>query len=139
MTDVESKPSKPKSQTDRSEQARALVRELELLRRLAVQLHKRASTGDTQALRAILCKREAVLDSICGLLASAEEPSTDAGQTGSATGAKTEESSFAQVLGEIAAADAVSYQRLQAHADKTAEEIHKLRAGKKWRESSLKW
>jgi len=128
MDDARSRPSRPEDGADRSERACALMRELEVLRRLAAQLQKRATAGDAHALRAILARREAVLDSIRGLMN--ELQAAEAGK-------ETRDGAFGAVLDEVVAADAASQRLLKTHADKTAEDIHRLRAGRKWRQGGL--
>ncbi len=93
-------------------------------------------------LRAILSKRESLLNSIKSLLS----PAPDSEHLSEATPAPpTPETSsqfgrtIASTVAEIAAMDEESQRILRERAEKVAAEIQKLKAGKTWRESCPKW
>ncbi len=113
-----------------------IARDLATLRKLATRLHALASTADNGVLRAILGKREALLESISARLAAMPPPQRE-GATPPI--GEQERRLIAQALVEVTAMDRESESALRKRADEVAAEVRKLRAGRKWRESSQKW
>jgi hypothetical protein len=109
--------------------ATEIAQDLESLRILAARFRHLAPTAQEHMLRAILGKREALLDAISTRLGRQAEPADRADAGG-------QKSAFAQALREVAAADRESASALRKRSDETAAEIQKLRAGKKWRQSN---
>ena len=120
----------------------ALVQDLRALRKLAEQSHRRAATADGSMLRAIMGKREALLDAIRGRVATKDEPPDPPETTGFArelelTARDKEE--IAQTVKEIAVLDSEVERILRTRADELGAEIQKLKAGKKSRECYKQW
>ena len=124
------------------EGADPIVADLCALRRLAAQLHKRASTAGDSMLRAILGKREALLNSIRARLSPAAGNAEEAPAERSADGADASperRGMIAKAVEEIAAMDRESERILGKRLAETTAEMRKLKAGRQWRESSQKW
>ena len=125
-----------------AEAADPVVADLCALRRLAAQLHKRAATADDPMLRAILGKREALLNSIRAHLSPATGNAEDAPGECLADGADVSPERrrmIAKTVEEIAAMDRESERILGKRLAETTAEMRKLKAGRQWRESSQKW
>ena len=129
--------------TDKTAQAtrtEALVQNLGALRKLAAQLNSHATTADEQMLRAIINKREVLLNNIKSLLAvepvdgEPAEPVSFSEQL--ETAGPEERDAITKTVAEIAAMDREAERFLKDRAEKVANEIQKIRAGRKWRESS---
>lgn len=105
--------------------AQAIAQDLEALRKLAMQLQRMAASADDTVLRAILGKREALLDAIRSRLAESNAAAADSGAR----------RRLSQTVAEIAEMDQQSARLLKERAVAVAAEIEKLRAGRKWRES----
>jgi hypothetical protein len=119
-----------------SSHERMMAADLAELRDLAHRLKSVASTADDPMLRAILGKREALMDSIRARLAEAgafepPEVATDAGSD--------ERRYLYDAVSEIVAMDRESARVLKDRADKVAAEIQKLRVGRQLRESARLW
>ena len=112
--------------------AKALASALTAFRKLALRLKRRAATADQQTFRAILGKREAILDSIRELVSP--ETATPVAELG-----QQEKRLVGKTLAEVATMDAESERIIRERAGKVAAEIQKLRAGRKWRETSKQW
>jgi len=114
----------------------ALVKEFAALQRLARQLQQRAAEGDIHALHGILSRREAVLASIRkSVVALEENHRSEEGSPAPDLDDKTRQE-IAQRLRDVAGLDAASRQILEERAAAIAAEIQKIKAGRKWRESS---
>jgi len=127
---------------ERTDRVPALVREFASLHRLALQLQRRAADGDSHALHAILSRREAVLKAIRACLGPGDEETASGGENESPGGPDPHEEErrrIARTLREIVALDEASRRLLEQQAAAVVADIHKLRAGRKWRESSGKW
>ena len=125
-----------------AEDRETMLRHLSSLRELSAQLHKRAATADEHVLRAILGKRESILNGIRTLLsppADAKRHSEATPQPVPVNAAGAAEESFAENVKEIASMDEESQRILKERAEKVADEIQKIKAGRKWRESCPKW
>jgi len=115
---------------------------LRSLRRLAVQLHRRAATADDHILRVIMGKREALLNSIAAHLASkAKGAENVSGKNLPPVSEMPPErrETIAKVVAEIVAMDKESEHVLRKRLSQTTEKMLKLKAGRKWRESVQKW
>ena len=126
----------------RPERGEALMRDLCSLRRLASQLRRRAPTADDHMLRAIMGKREALLDSIRASLGPAsDDVETPRPASFSEELALTDrqEEVIVETVHEIAALDGEAERILKDRAGELAAEIRKLKAGRKSRESYAKW
>ena len=110
-------------------QATEIAEDLEALRTLAARFRHLAPTAQERVLRAILGKREALLEAISTRLGRPEEPVERA-----EAGAR--KTAFVQALSEVAALDRESERALGKRAENAAVEIQKLRAGKKWRQGN---
>jgi len=138
---------KPEARHDASDASKpapgdALVQDLRSLRRLASQLHRRAATIDSHMLRAIMGKREALLDSIRSCLAPGADPSRPPDPSSFAEElalSAQEKEVIAETVHEIAVLDREAERLLRGRAEALAAEIQKLKAGRKSRESYRKW
>ncbi|MGD1001248.1 MAG: hypothetical protein ABSA67_11185 [Candidatus Brocadiia bacterium] len=116
--------------------AQEIAQDLDELRTLAARFRHLAPTAGEPVLRAILLKREALLGAIgtgVGRLTQSAK-SALAGVTPEDAGAQS--AAFARVLREVTAMDRESQAALKKRADEVADEVLKLRAGKKWRQSN---
>ena len=114
--------------------AQEIAQDLDELRMLAARFRHLAPTAGEPVLRAILVKREALLGSISTRVGRLTQSARDAGAAPETAGAQS--AAFAQVLREVTAMDRESQAALRKRADEVADEVLKLRAGKKWRQSN---
>jgi hypothetical protein len=119
----------PAAQADDG-RAMEIAQDLKSLRLLAARFRHLAPTAQGHVLRAILGKREVLLESISTRLGRLTGPAGHGADLG------PKKTAFAQALGEVAAIDRESQGALRKRAEETAAEIQKLRAGKKWRQSN---
>jgi hypothetical protein len=121
-------------QTDKAADAapaQAVAQELDELRILAARFRHLAPTAKEPVLRAILVKREALLGAISAGIGRLTQSKGAAPETASA-----QKSAFAEVLREVTALDRESQAVLRKRANDVADEVLKLRAGRKWRQSN---
>lgn len=128
----------------RAEDAWAMARELVALRKLTLKLHKRAAQADPQFLRTILTQREAVLESMKLLLPAIEANDADNNVGAHPADSREEPGSEEQQLvretvAEIQTLDNETGLILRDRAAKISEEIHKLHAGKRFRDTTRRW
>jgi hypothetical protein len=114
--------------------AQEIARELDELRTLSARFRHLAPTAGEPVLRAILLRREALLGSIGTGIGRLTQSAKSAGVAPENVGEQS--AVFAQVLREVTAMDRESQAALRKRADDIADEILKLRAGKKWRQSN---
>jgi len=119
--------------------ARSLVRDLRSLRRLAGQLHRRAATADEHRLRAIMGKREALLEAIRDRVESADETADRESFAAQLDASAAEKEAIAETVREIAVLDSAAEKILRDRAEELGAGIRKLKAGKKSRESYRQW
>lgn len=119
--------------------ARSLVRDLRSLRRLAGQLHRRAATADEHRIRAIMGKREALLDAIRDRIESADNASDAESFAMQLEVNAAEKETLAETVREIAVLDSAAEKILRDRAEELGADIRKLKAGKKSRESYRQW
>jgi len=119
--------------------ARSLVRDLRSLRRLAGQLHRRAATADGHRLRAIMGKREALLDAIRDRIESADQTPDAESFAAQLDASAAEKEAIAETVREIAVLDSAAEKILRDRAEELGAGIRKLKAGKKSRESYRQW
>jgi len=117
----------PKGEADDA-RARSLVRDLRSLRRLADQLHRRAATADGHRLRAIVGKREALLDAIRDRIGSADNARD-------AESLAAEKDAIAEAIREIALLDSATEKILRDRVEEFGADIRKRKAGKESRKS----
>jgi len=113
-----------------------IAQELDELRTLAARFRHLAPTASEPVLRAILLKREALLGAIGTGIGRLTQSAKSAGDPPENAGEQS--AVFAQVLREVTAMDRESQAALRKRADEIADEILKLRAGKKWRQSGTR-
>jgi hypothetical protein len=116
--------------------AQEIAHELDELRTLSARFRHLAPTAGEPVLRAILLKREALLGSIGTGIGRLAQSAQSAGAAPENAGEQS--AVFAQVLREVSAMDRESQAALRKRADEIADEILKLRAGKKWRQSNTR-
>lgn len=137
-----SAPTKTASETNPAPAAEALVQDLRSLRRLASQLHRRASTADSHMVRVIMGKRELLLDSIRARV-SRKPDDSETVEDGSFADAlelsAQEKEVIAETVHEIRKLDTEAQRILKGRSDKLGAEIRRLKAGKKSRECYRKW
>ncbi len=120
---------------ERQERARAVAQELSVLRNLTLKLQARAAHGDPKYLRTIAARREAVLDHIKEML-----PGDDGDAADPDDSLSTEEKELVrEAVAEIQAMDTQTELILRERSGKIADELQKLRAGKRFRDSSRRW
>jgi hypothetical protein len=117
--------------------AQEMARELEELRTLTARFRRLAPVAQPPVLRALLGKRETLLRSIGAHVSRATSPAKDAGAAPETPGAQN--AAFAQTLREVAEMDRAAQAELRKRSNATANELLKLRAGKKWRQSNPQW
>jgi hypothetical protein len=113
--------------------AQEIAQELDELRELAARFRRLAPTAKGPALRAILVKREALLGAIS---AGVSRMAQSAKESGGPEPAGAQRGAFAAVLREVTDLDRESRAALRKRANDVADEVLKLRAGRKWRQSS---
>jgi hypothetical protein len=109
--------------------------ELSELRDLSQQLRNVAATAEDHVLRAILGKREALMGSIRARLGEEGAPEESGADSGQAANGKL----VFDTMIEIVDMDRESTRVLKARSAQVAEEIRKIRAGRKFRESARLW
>ena len=122
------------SEKERQERARAVAQELSALRNLTLKLHARAAHGDPKYLRTIAARREAVLDHIKEMLPG-DDGDADLDDSLSAD----EKKLVRDAVAEIRALDTKTELVLRERSGKIADELQKLRAGKRFRDISRRW
>lgn len=120
---------------ERQERARAVAQELSTLRNLTLKLQARAAHGDPKYLRTIAARREAVLDHIKEMLPGDDGDAADPDDSLSAE----EKKLVSDAVAEIQAMDTQTELILRERSGKIADELQKLRAGKRFRDSSRRW
>jgi len=113
-----------------------IAQDLDELRTLSARFRHLAPTAAAPALRAILVKREALLGSIGAGIGRLTQPAQSATAVAAPEIGGPQRAAFAQVLREVTAMDREAQAALKKRADEVADEILKLRAGKKWRQSN---
>jgi len=131
---VEHEAQQPSIAEERQEQTRAMAQELSALRNLTLKLHARAAHGDPKYLRTIAARREAVLDHIKEMLPG-DDGDADLDESLSAA----EKKLVRDAVAEIQALDTKTELILRERSGKIADELQKLRAGKRFRDSSRRW
>jgi len=116
--------------------AQEIAQDLDELRTLAARFRHLAPTAGEPVLRAILLKREALLGAIGTGVGRLTQAAKSAAAGGAPENAGAQSAAFAQVLREVTAMDRESQAALKKRADEVADEVLKLRAGKKWRQSN---
>jgi hypothetical protein len=111
-----------------------IAQDLDELRMLAARFRHLAPTAKEPVLRAILVKREALLAAIGARISRLTQGPKGAGAAPEIASAQS--AAFAEVLHEVTALDRESQAALRKRASDVAEEVLKLRAGKKWRQSN---
>jgi hypothetical protein len=117
--------------------AQEMARELDELRTLTARFRRLAPVAQPPVLRALLGKRETLLRSIGARVSRANLLAKDAGAAPETPGARN--AAFAQTLREVADMDRESQAAFRKRTDAAADELLKLRAGKKWRQSNSPW
>ena len=121
-------------------EANPVLADVFALRRLATQMHKRAPGGDGHVLRAIMGKREALLGSIRSQLATEDADIADVALADCLPEmSAVQQQLIVETVAEIAAIDRDTERVLSGRMSETVAEMQKLRAGRKWRESSQTW
>jgi hypothetical protein len=115
-----------------------IAQELDELRTLSARFRHLAPTAATPVLRAILVKREALLGSIGTGIGRLMQPAPSASADAAPEIGGPQRAAFAQVLREVTAMNRETQAALKKRADEVADEILKLRAGKKWRQSNTR-
>jgi hypothetical protein len=115
--------------------AQEIAQELDDLRTLTARFRRLAPTAEPQVLRAILGKREALLGAIGARVGRLTQSANDAPAAAPET-AGAQKAVFAETLREVVVMDRESQAALKKRAVEAAEEVLKLRAGKKWRLSN---
>ncbi len=118
--------------------AQEIAQELDELRTLAARFRHLAPTAGEPVLRAILLKREALLGAIGARVGRLTQSAKGAIAGVAVVNAGAQSAAFAQVLREVTAMDRESQAALRKRADEIADEVMKLRAGKKWRQSNTR-
>ncbi len=126
-------------ETDRkaSSDTQLIATDVAALRNLAHQLKRMAPSADEHALRAILGKREALMDSIRRRLAD-KNAFEELQGVDNKVPVETHRLLY-DVVSEILVLDRESARVLKQRAESVAAEIQKVRAGRKWRESAGLW
>ena len=112
--------------------AQEIARDLDELHMLAARFRHLAPAAKEPVLRAILVKREALLAAISAGIGRVTQSAEDAAPEN--LGAQG--TAFAEVLREVTALDRESQAALRKRANEIADEVLKLRAGRKWRQSN---
>ena len=113
-----------------------IAQNLDELRTLAARFRHLAPTAGEPVLRAILVKREALLGSISMGIGRLAQSAKDAGAGAAPETAGAQGAVFAQTLREVTDMDRESQAALRKRSNEVADEVLKLRAGKKWRQSN---
>jgi hypothetical protein len=111
-----------------------IAQDLDELRTLAARFRHLAPSAAGPVLRAILVKREALLGAISSGIGQLAQSAKGAGAAPETAGAQN--AAFAEVLREVTALDRESQAALRKRANEIADEVLKLRAGRKWRQSN---
>jgi len=124
------------SRAKREERARRVAEDLRALRRLSVKLHQHAARGNPALLRSIVLQREALLNSV-----RLNELSPEVNPEPEQTPVLSDEDRtlIHDTISDINTIDAKTERILKARAAKIGEEIMKLKAGKKYRDTSRRW
>ena len=121
-------------------EANPVLADVFALRRLATQMHRRASGGEGHVLRAMMGKREALLNAIRSRIATEDADIADIALADCLPEmSAAQQQLIVETVAEIAAIDRDTERVLSGRMNETAAEIQKLRAGRKWRESSQIW
>jgi hypothetical protein len=112
-----------------------IAQNLDELRTLAARFRHLAPTAGEPVLRAILLKREALLGSIGTGVGRLTQSAKGASAGAAPETANAQNAVFAQALREVMAMDHESQAALRKRAGEAADEVLKLRAGKKWRQN----
>jgi len=116
--------------------AQEIAQDLDELRTLAARFRHLAPTAGEPVLRAILFKREALLGAIGTRVAQLAQSAKAAGAGAAPETVGAQSAAFARTLREVTDMDRESQAALRKRADEVADEVLKLRAGKKWRQSN---
>jgi len=137
---VESDSASNKAHPSDAERSRALTQELHALKALTEKLHRRAPHGQPHALRALVAQREAVIENLKDILnLSPEGADTSALARAIAPLSADEKSRVHAAIAEIKAVNTQTELILRDRAENMAEEMQKLRAGRKLRTANRSW
>ena len=120
----------------REERARRVAQELRALRRLSVKLHHHAAHGNPALLRSIILQRDALLNSVRPSEVSSDV-NPDPEQAPDLSDKNRE--LIHETISDINTLDAKTERILKVRTSKIGEQIMKLKAGKKYRDTTRRW